>query len=1150
MPGARLKITHLVIAIVVLGTTAVTLLVTATPQLVYGATCTWNGSGADSNWSNSDNWDGCAAPGAGDIVVFPSGAVSNYAYNDLGTIALSNLQITGTGYTIAGNTIQITNAFEVSGDVTMDAPVDFVGDGTLLSVDSDPAQVNFEASVNIDAYDVIFGVNGAAVLSPSAQLIGTGDSTLSMTGSGYLTFRADSSATFFGLVDMSAGHLQVEHPSALGDATAVTNVSGGVVELAYGGPIYEDFVLTGGLLSAFANDAELTGVLTVNGPTAFVGDAYGPLIISGEIAGASDYYTYGTVNITGTSTNSGRMELCCIAGNILTVTGSLSSTVMIQSGPDLITGNGSIGSLDFRAGELRPGLNDPGTFTINDSFDASTNVGDATYFVEIHGDTPGIGYDQVIVGGAAVFLSGNVTLDVTLSYGVTLGEEFMIIDNQGGNPTSGTFAGLSEGEYFLVSGNYFKVNYNAGDGNDVVLTRENPPNNPTTIDVATVTSPVNEGGQTSLHIEFSDADVLDTHDVYIVWQDGVITSETLAAGVTTFDVNHTYANNGSYNVDIQVGDLGGVDNVFRMVTVNNVAPTLSGLNISGTGANKTISGNITDPGVLDTFTININWNDGTGIQSINRPAGATSFTADRTISGTGNFTVNVTITDNAGGNNAYSLVTSVSASSSTTTSGGGTTTTSAPATTTVPVVIPVATPTGGVILVNNKPEFTWTIPTEITYSKVSIYIVQLTDGDGNTLVPESEVDEETIRDSKYLLTNISDQAVTTYTPPQGLILGSYRWAVVAEDDDGEPVATSSVSEFRIASEEQVNDIEDGNGVTTSGSGSELPQEGQTYGTFTFLGVDIPPQTQEVIVNTPAVPAAAAVASAAVVAAVASNNMLGVVVGLFLPRRRKHWGVIYNEEENKPVAFGSVKLSKDGQLVNQGVSDLSGKYGFLVERPGNYQIAAEVSGYKPTNVDVKVDSDLAAFADISLAKGAVTKDKLRQFITENRQRLFTVVRWVLGLLMVFGLVYTYIAFSISPTVINIILLGVYFVLSLPGIVIVVRNIFSRSNGKVVDAETHRGLGGVSVRLQNDQNATVMAFTNLNGELKVNFPQGIYQAFITKPGFELVGGETTAGGVKMMEVSVGEDGKIKERIRMRKQAADKAVSGDGLNTPFGV
>ena len=81
-------------------------------------------------------------------------------------------------------------------------------------------------------------------------------------------------------------------------------------------------------------------------------------------------------------------------------------------------------------------------------------------------------------------------------------------------------------------------------------------------------------------------------------------------------------------------------------------------------------------------------------------------------------------------------------------------------------------------------------------------------------------------------------------------------------------------------------------------------------------------------------------------------------------------------------------------------------------------------------------------------------------------------------------------------------------------------------------TNRPVNGVTVRLQSKDNATVIAYTNLNGELKVNVPAGEYQAFVSKPGYELVGGETTAAGVKMLTVEVGSDGNIKDKIKVYK------------------
>jgi hypothetical protein len=85
------------------------------------------------------------------------------------------------------------------------------------------------------------------------------------------------------------------------------------------------------------------------------------------------------------------------------------------------------------------------TLTSGDSFDQ-----------EFGGAAPGSGgaggYDQTVVE------SGSATFDVSLVNGFTpsAGEVFTIIDNESGNPVSGTFAGLAQGAIF-TSGSSFQI---------------------------------------------------------------------------------------------------------------------------------------------------------------------------------------------------------------------------------------------------------------------------------------------------------------------------------------------------------------------------------------------------------------------------------------------------------------------------------------------------------------------------------------------------------------------------------------------------------------------------------------------------------------------------------------------------------------------
>ena len=99
--------------------------------------------------------------------------------------------------------------------------------------------------------------------------------------------------------------------------------------------------------------------------------------------------------------------------------------------------------------------------------------GGSTYSVTAAGTTPGSGYDQTVCTGTTVTL-GSATLSFSFGFTPTFGQTYTIIDNQGSNPVSGAFSGLSEGASFIAG--YAGINYNCsisyvgGTGNDVVVT--------------------------------------------------------------------------------------------------------------------------------------------------------------------------------------------------------------------------------------------------------------------------------------------------------------------------------------------------------------------------------------------------------------------------------------------------------------------------------------------------------------------------------------------------------------------------------------------------------------------------------------------------------------------------------------------------------
>ena len=96
-----------------------------------------------------------------------------------------------------------------------------------------------------------------------------------------------------------------------------------------------------------------------------------------------------------------------------------------------------------------------------------------------------------------------------------------------------------------------------------------------------------------------------------------------------------------------------------VVVVQNVPPTLSNVAItSAVNENgvATLSGTISDPGTLDSFTLTVNWGDGSAPQTYDYAAGTTSFSETHTYldddpTGTVSdvYTVGLTLADDDGG---------------------------------------------------------------------------------------------------------------------------------------------------------------------------------------------------------------------------------------------------------------------------------------------------------------------------------------------------------------------------------------------------------------------------------------------------------------------------------------------------------------------
>jgi len=128
----------------------------------------------------------------------------------------------------------------------------------------------------------------------------------------------------------------------------------------------------------------------------------------------------------------------------------------------------------------------------------------------------------------------------------------------------------------------------------------------------------------------------------------------------TFDLSHTYADNGAYMVTVTVTDnTGGAGTDSCMVTVNNVAPAVEAGDGAAIDEGSAFAGagSFTDPGA-DIWSATVDYGDGSGVQPLSLNADKT-FSLGHTYADNGVYAVTVKVTDDDGGEGMDTLAVTV-----------------------------------------------------------------------------------------------------------------------------------------------------------------------------------------------------------------------------------------------------------------------------------------------------------------------------------------------------------------------------------------------------------------------------------------------------------------------------------------------------------
>ena len=438
----------------------------ATPELDF----VWTGAARDGYWSTPGNWSEGVAPLSGVRLLFPATAHSYATTNDIeGTFSTQRLRIDSGSYVIAGNRI---NAGSISCS-------NVAGEAVILSEITTPGSLG---SGDVLAISV---TNNLAALRLEGRIFGgntwrkTGPGRLRISGTG--TNSPDLFRVSDGLVElMKTGGNAVGRWLEVGEFSPSTPAT---VRMFADDQIPDLSTLDIGPLGTFdlnghSESVRTLGVISSRG-TIILGTAIQPgsLTVStgrfaGSITGVGTLNKIGPLSLvlTGTNTFSGPTV---VTGGTLQVDGvHASSTTRVEGGR--LQGRGLVGVLQVTSGTVSPGWGGAEFQNYLHSGNVNLSAG-ASFEPMLTGVDPGFEAHRLQVAGSVSL--GGCLLNVILlgNFVPPTNKTFMIIENDGTDAVTGTFAGLVETAVFGVGSHLFRISYAGGSGNDVTLTRLPPP---------------------------------------------------------------------------------------------------------------------------------------------------------------------------------------------------------------------------------------------------------------------------------------------------------------------------------------------------------------------------------------------------------------------------------------------------------------------------------------------------------------------------------------------------------------------------------------------------------------------------------------------------------------------------------------------------
>ena len=287
----------------------------------------------------------------------------------------------------------------------------------------------------------------------------------------------------------------------------------------------------------------------------------------------------------------------------------------------------------------------------------------------------------------------------------------------------------------------------------------------------------------------------------------------------------------------------------------------------------------------------------------------------------------------------------------------------------------------------------------------------------------------------------------------------------------------------------------------------------------------------------------------------------LLTGLGIKRRVKNWGIVYDSITKQPLDPAQVLLKdSDGNIVYTAITDIDGRYGFLVP-PGTYTMITKKTNYAFPSEKLAGRISDEAYNNLYFG-GPIAIRNFGEVITKNvpmdpvkfdwnefakKSKTFMkfyskwdlVIKRIIDLSYIAGFVVAIIAFIFVPKPYNSIILGLYLVL----LFLRMFGLKTKSFGYIMDKTTSEPLSFAIVRvvIPNTSVQVAQRIADAYGRYYCLVPKGRYQVKIEKKNKDASYSPVYTSPI----INVSKRGIIKEKFRIDSNVSNTNVGPK--NTP---